>query len=428
MGIAGIFRATAFLAPPLAIIAPLSTAPLLALATLGVIGLWIWDRRALPRMPRTPLLIVAAFLIWGAISLLWTTAPGYGLFAVARLSFMLLGGVALAAIAARLPASDRRRTGRALIAGVLAALLILALNVYLSGIANRTLALAFDLPAYEPYHMNRPATLVAIFLWPAALAVATTVGAELSAALMIAGLAIIAGSESATAAIAVLAGSMALAGVIAGAAVAVRRAVAFLLVAALLAGPLYVHGPALTSKAAVASMLPSSLHHRIYIWRFAAEKIREKPVVGWGLEASRSIPGGDVAQPIPLRGEDGSVRLDRLRMALLPLHPHNAGLQIWLELGIAGVVLLASLILCLIRSIGRRSPPRAAAAFCLGQIVCVFLIAQSSYGIWQSWWLSAIVLGAAFSIALLPRDPDPADDGARLLQPEGPAAPPTSRR
>ena len=70
--------------------------------------------------------------------------------------------------------------------------------------------------------------------------------------------------------------------------------------------------------------LPRSTYHRLLVWGFTADRIEERPVLGWGLNASRAVPGGakslDVSEPA------------------LPLHPHNAALQWRLELGILGVL------------------------------------------------------------------------------------------
>ena len=55
--------------------------------------------------------------------------------------------------------------------------------------------------------------------------------------------------------------------------------------------------------------------HRLYIWEFTSDKILEKPILGWGLDASRSIPGAGL-EVLP----SGPV---------LSLHPHNAALQLW---------------------------------------------------------------------------------------------------
>ena len=63
----------------------------------------------------------------------------------------------------------------------------------------------------------------------------------------------------------------------------------------------------------------------------------QRPLLGWGLDTSRAIPGGTDLRPIhyivpwsdkPITHPDQN----------LPLHPHNAALQIWLELGLFGVI------------------------------------------------------------------------------------------
>ncbi|WP_249118121.1 O-antigen ligase family protein, partial [Neoroseomonas alkaliterrae] len=95
--------------------------------------------------------------------------------------------------------------------------------------------------------------------------------------------------------------------------------------------------------------LPISALHRMLIWDFTAARIAERPVLGWGMEASRAIPGG--------RGNPPAEVLDRMRVTdparrawfaephvqILPLHPHNAALQVWLELGAVGAALAAAL-------------------------------------------------------------------------------------
>ncbi len=59
--------------------------------------------------------------------------------------------------------------------------------------------------------------------------------------------------------------------------------------------------------------------HRLLIWRFTADRIAERPALGWGMDASRALPGGktDLAQLFPDAGLlPGS--------EALPLHPHDA--------------------------------------------------------------------------------------------------------
>ena len=78
-----------------------------------------------------------------------------------------------------------------------------------------------------------------------------------------------------------------------------------------------------------ADAIKGSAGHRLLIWSFVGERIAERPLLGWGLDASRAIPGGK----------------EEIRPGLtrLPLHPHNAALQVWLELGMPGALLAALL-------------------------------------------------------------------------------------
>jgi len=98
-----------------------------------------------------------------------------------------------------------------------------------------------------------------------------------------------------------------------------------------LAAPQIVfHGLSVDSVKEISQYLPPSARHRLAMWSFVVEKIDEKPMLGWGLDASRFIP-------------QESRRLAP-NMELMPLHPHNALLQVRLELGMPGIVLIAILV------------------------------------------------------------------------------------
>ena len=84
---------------------------------------------------------------------------------------------------------------------------------------------------------------------------------------------------------------------------------------------------------------------RVAIWRFTTERVVERPWLGWGMDASRMWPG------------------------VIPLHPHNAALQVWLELGVVG-------------------------AACAAVAIAYLTIGALSFGVWQEWWLGLGVLAA----------------------------------
>jgi len=126
--------------------------------------------------------------------------------------------------------------------------------------------------------------------------------------------------------------------------------------------------------------------HRLYIWDFVTERVIEKPFVGWGLDGSRSIPG--------------SQRRVLGDAPVISLHPHNAALQIWLELGAAGAALAALLVMII--GAGLAHLPRLGRATSAATLFGTLAIASLSFGIWQNWWMAALGLIAVLSSALRP--------------------------
>ena len=134
--------------------------------------------------------------------------------------------------------------------------------------------------------------------------------------------------------------------------------------------------------AAIERALPRTDSLRMGYWSHAVDWIEMRPVRGWGLDASRMFGPGIV------------------------LHPHNAPLQVWLELGLIGAVAAAAFWgLCLTR-LARPRPSLLAAATAAS--AAAYLLFGVNFGVWQEWWLA---LGAL--IALL----------AAANAPPGPAAP-----
>jgi O-antigen ligase len=121
-----------------------------------------------------------------------------------------------------------------------------------------------------------------------------------------------------------------------------------------------------------------SLGHRYYIWKFTLEKAAERPLLGWGFNSSRHIPGGHETIAI---GKE-----------LMPLHPHNATLQLWLELGIPGLLIAAGSFWLLFRlRLGRDESPLGFTVLPL-TLLGTFIAWNTTYGVWQSWWFSVLAL------------------------------------
>jgi O-antigen ligase len=144
----------------------------------------------------------------------------------------------------------------------------------------------------------------------------------------------------------------------------------------------------------------ASAAHRLEIWSFVAERIRQRPVTGWGLDAARRLPGGTT--PVIIHHCDEAHRPDGIALSnqTLPLHPHNAVLQVWLELGGVGAALgFGPLVFAIWHAFRnpawRTKPAQALIAATAAAAVSVGLI---SFGIWQEWFLSGLFIAAAFGV------------------------------
>ena len=143
--------------------------------------------------------------------------------------------------------------------------------------------------------------------------------------------------------------------------------------------------------------------HRMLIWLFVTEHIWQNPILGWGVEASRVIPGGttnfsaDYLKTFGLVSREAQEWFGSPSTQRLPLHPHNGVLQIWLELGIVGVLIFIFILIDLWLQVFRLKNIGVFAAITL---VAVFVFWNLSYGIWQEWWI-ALMLWIGFYLGLL---------------------------
>jgi exopolysaccharide production protein ExoQ len=138
--------------------------------------------------------------------------------------------------------------------------------------------------------------------------------------------------------------------------------------------------------------LDRSVQHRLQIWQFVTDRAMERPYAGWGLDASRRLPGGK--------------KLTSLGEARLPLHPHNGILQVWLELGVPGVILLSLFVGYVVIGLANGRAPPTAAAVRIGMTLPAMIVGCLAFGIWQNWWVSSLwmlaALASSFSAADFP--------------------------
>ncbi|MGO8917723.1 MAG: O-antigen ligase family protein [Stellaceae bacterium] len=386
-------------APPLAVFAPLSLAPLLALVALALLAAGGRGAVAAARPYAGFFALLALLAAWAAMTALWSPVPLHSLFEAVRFLVIAAAGLLVTGAAAALCDREAARAFWGLIAGLVLALLLLQLERYAHQPIARALG-GLSATQYVPIERyDRGITVLLLLAWPAAAALASR---RRWLGLLLLALAVgatIAAFDSHAAGLA-----FAVALPVALVAARLPRLVA----RALLAGvvlvafvlPLAAPGGAGIERIRRSlPELPPSAIHRLAIWRFTADEIAERPLLGWGMDASRAVPGGET----PVHQLFPEVTITPLAQAL-PLHPHDAALQWRLELGLPGTLLalvLLGRVLERLAGIRVRPPWRALA---LGYAAAALAVALLSFGAWQAWWLSTLWLGAAF-LGRLGREP-----------------------
>ena len=370
--------AAALLFFPLLVVLPRGVAALVSTAGLCAAGLVLSAGGI--RLTRTLLVVamlLACLLLWGTTSALWSVNPVRSLVVAARLAGLFAVGLALAA-GSDLVAAPRRLTLPSLI-GMALGIAMVAVELATAG----ALSSLFSNRGYRPTQLNQASISLALLVLPAS-ALLISLGHAVFAILLAAVTAATVYGSAGTAAKAVLLAGLAIGLLLYRARPVVARLALAISVAAIIAAPLtFSRLERLPGLGETADRFKISAGHRLLIWSFAGDRIAERPVTGWGLDSSRAIPGGD--DPI------------RPRETWMPLHPHNAALQVWLELGAPGAALFALLAAIVWGALARVEWPPLFAAAAGASLTIAFVGCFATYGIWQEWWIGTL----SFSLFLV---------------------------
>jgi O-antigen ligase len=164
-----------------------------------------------------------------------------------------------------------------------------------------------------------------------------------------------------------------------------------LFLATLLTAPLFALAPADAVLNAESALLPPSWAQRVNLWKEAGDRILDGCFLAgcgadytraWGAEGAMiDVPGS----PIPLKEA--------------PMHPHNLFLQIWLELGIFGVLTIGVALSFALRRLASVEPQRLAFAAIAGASAAAYISFMFEASLWQAWRIAVLSL-AAFGAAL----------------------------
>jgi len=378
------------LAPLLALL-PHGAAPLAGFAGLCAAGLFAANPPHDFQALRRPAAILGGLVLWGLVSAAWSIDPWRSLVMAARLAGLFAAALALAAAASRV--SSPWRLTLFFFAGTLIGIALALYDLASAGALSQYVSIR---PFAAPRLNQLAAWLVLLALPATALLIcrgqqflALVAGAAMAATVIT--------LDDTTAKLA-LALSLPVAALLYLRRGTVAPIAAALAILAILTAPLTLPRLArLPSVFATVDAFKVSAGHRLLIWSFTGHRIAERPLAGWGLDSARAIPGGKIEI--------------RPGQTWLPLHPHDAALQLWLELGAPGAALFALLVGLLWLRLGRAPWPRLYSAAAGGSLFAALAIALSGWGIWEEWWLGTLAL-ALFATTVMARVADGSDTRA----------------
>ena len=372
-----IFCAFAALLPIVSVMAPKGTVVLLLLAAALAVPTYWWAHRRLPVPDLRISIALVLLVVWCAIASAWSFDVKQSFVLSLRIAVIFAAGMVLFPIVATLNDASKNRISLWLIAGFALTLIFMAVEIGLGyptirsvkGVSGGREAIAF----------SRGAIALSLIVWPVvaylwsrgigwkALAIPVLLGV-LSNFL-----------ESAAATLGFAIGVATVLLVVSHRKIGrwVTLAACVVAFVALPFGMREMHD----HEWHRADWLSGSERHRVEIWYFSLERIAEKPVLGWGFDGSRYIA-------------EYFFGADETGRSMVPLHPHNGALQILLELGAVGAVIVLALLWLIavqLDNLSRRTRECGQALF-----VAALAIGCVAYGQWQNWWIALI-----FSVALL---------------------------
>ena len=367
-----IFCAFAALLPIVSVVAPKGTVALLLLAAVLAVPTHWWAYRRFPVPDLRFSIALALLVVWCAIASAWSDDPTQSLVLAVRITVIFVVGMILFPIVATLEDAAKIRIGRWLVAGFALILVLMVIETGLGYPATRSFKEVSS--GREAIALNRGAIALSMIVWPvAAYLWSRRVGWKALVIPVLLGL-LSTFLESAAATLGFAVGVATVLLVISHCKIG-RLLTLAACVLAFVALP-FAMREMYNHEWHRADWLSGSERHRVEIWNFSLERIAEKPVIGWGFDSSRNI--GEYFFNSGTANEK-----------IVSLHPHNAPLQIMLELGAIGAIISLALLWLIstqLERLSRRARQCGQALFAAALAVgCV------AFGQWQNWWLSLII-------------------------------------
>ncbi len=349
------------------------------------------SRVLLAPLPRAAVLMLA-FTLWIALSGFWSPTQGAWKLALGVAVFTL-GGGALAFEASTAAPARARRMGWLFSLAVTAAAAVLLLEGLTGGLLRAIVPPADQTPLRwkDMIALARGVTLIAPLAFPAAAILWRLTRSPAAAAAPLVVTLLAATQYSVSSKVIALLFAFGVGPAALWRPKPAMMALGALVLLSLLAAPLFVLAPADAVLGAEAPVMPPSWAQRVNLWQEAADRVLDDCfLIGCGADYTRAWAADSAFIEVP-----GSPVL----LSEAPTHPHNLFLQIWLELGLVGVLMIGAAIwfgLWRLLAVPTRRLAFAAIAAAAAATYISFMFEAS---LWQAWRLAVIAL-AAFGGAL----------------------------
>lgn len=140
---------------------------------------------------------------------------------------------------------------------------------------------------------------------------------------------------------------------------------------------------------------------RLYIWNEVASSIFEHPWKGIGMDGTPHHEKTLVKRKWSYIDKQGMRQ--EAESARFGMHPHNAILQLWLELGLFGVILGTLIAHLTLLQIYRTNLSLIEKAVSAGLFTGTFMIVWVNLGFWQNWWISGLWMIIGLTITMFKR-------------------------
>lgn len=391
----------------LALVAPRMTPGLIVLLAAPVIALVGLSAGRLERLwPLPPIVVgLAALGLYLVVNALWAVDRPAALGKVALYALTVALVAQFAVSVSRLGPQTADRISHAVVVAVTAGAVYLAVEVLFDQPIRRLAGSL--LPALRPpgkhsvieggwvsriglYTLNRNLALLNFVLWPALLLLRSRLDAGkargLTALLLLVSAVAMFRSEHETSMLALLAGCAVFLAMSFAAPLTRRIVLAAWVAATLLIVPLaaWSHSAGLHQ----AQWLPGTARNRVVLWSVTAEKLRDAPILGIGVDSTKPLDEEAAPTAVRLEGQAYPLRTGR--------HAHNIFMQTWYELGAVGAVLLLAIGLLIQGALARL--PSTVQPYAYASFVSACIIAAFSWGMWQPWFMAAFGIWACLLV------------------------------